>query len=149
MKKLLNRALHFAVLPLKLDITEVLVDFNRFARAVIWQEYWHGHEKDPNIKKPIFKNKNNNLPKNHSTPSGLKTFLASIKSEIIDPRNRNQTECNLPPDEILALKQLIKLQRERVIIIKPCDKGAGILILDFNVYLKACYEHLLAQLSDT
>ena len=39
MKKLLNRALNFAVLPIKLDITEVIVDFNRFARAAIWQEY--------------------------------------------------------------------------------------------------------------
>ena len=30
MNNLLNRALNFAVLPLQLDITEVLVDFNRF-----------------------------------------------------------------------------------------------------------------------
>ena len=67
----------------------------------------------------------------------------------MDPRNRNQEECNLPPDEIIALKQLIKLQRERTIIIKPCDKGAGILILDFNDCLKACYEHLFSSLSDT
>ena len=28
-------------------------------------------------------------------------------------------------------------------MIKPCDKGAGILMLDFNVYMKACYDHLL------
>ena len=75
--------------------------------------------------------------------------MSSIRSEIMDPRNRNQEECNLPPDEIIALKQLIKLQRERTIIIKPCDKGAGILILDFNEYLKACYEHLFSSLSDT
>ena len=64
MKNLLNRALNFAVLPLKLDITEVLVDFNRFSRAVIWQEYWYGREKDPNFPKNIFKSKKNNLPKN-------------------------------------------------------------------------------------
>ena len=67
----------------------------------------------------------------------------------MDPRNRNQEECNLPPEEVVALKQLIKLQRDRTIIIKPCDKGAGILILDFSEYLKACYEHLFAKLSDT
>ena len=49
MKSLLGRALNFSVLPLKLDITEVLVDFNRFARAVIWQEYWYGREKDSHL----------------------------------------------------------------------------------------------------
>ena len=39
MKALLERALNFSVMPLKLDITEVLVDFNRFARATIWHKY--------------------------------------------------------------------------------------------------------------
>ena len=57
MKSLLGRARNFSVLPLKLDITEVLVDYNRFARAAIWQEYWHGREKDEMYKKPIFKTK--------------------------------------------------------------------------------------------
>ena len=33
MNKLLNRGLNFAVLPLKLDLTEVLVDFKRFERS--------------------------------------------------------------------------------------------------------------------
>ena len=57
MKKLLNRALNFAVLPIKLDLTEVLVDFNRFSRAAIWQEYWHGKEKDDSYTKSIFRTK--------------------------------------------------------------------------------------------
>ena len=147
MKSLLNRALNFAVLPIKLDITEVLVDFNRFARAAIWQEYWFGKEKDDNYTKSIFKKKKNNLPKNHSTPAGLKTFLNSVKSEIMDHRNRNEAKCNHPEEEISALKELIKLQRERKIIIKPCDKGAGILILDFKEYMRSCYEHLLSTQS--
>ena len=45
MQALLNRALNFALLPLKLDITQILVDFNRFARAAIWQEFWFNREK--------------------------------------------------------------------------------------------------------
>ena len=39
MDKLLNRALNFTVLPLKLDLTQILVDFNRFSRAAHWQEF--------------------------------------------------------------------------------------------------------------
>ena len=53
----------------------------------------------------------------------------------MDQRNRNQEECNLPKEEVVALKELIKLQRDRVIIIKPCDKGAGIMILNFKDYM--------------
>jgi hypothetical protein len=52
---------------------------------------------------------------------------------------------NLPQSEILAMKELIKLQKEKTIVIKPCDKGAGIIILDYVVYMRACYEHLNAE----
>ena len=142
MQKLLNRALNFALLPIKLDITQLLVDFNRFARAMIWQEYWFKREKGEKYSKPIFKSHKSNLPKNYSTPSGLKTMLTSIRSEIMDPQNRNQETPNLPPDEINALKELIRLQKERVITIKAADKGAGIVILNFKDYMTACYEHL-------
>ena len=68
------------------------------------------------------------MPQNYSVPEGLKIFLGAVKSEITDPRNRNSKECNLPIEEINALKELIKMQRDRKIVIKPCDKGAGILI---------------------
>ena len=78
MRALLNCALNFSVLPVKLDITQVLVDFNRFARAAIWHEYWFGRDRDEEYSKPIFKSHKNNLPKNHTTPIGLKTMLNSI-----------------------------------------------------------------------
>ena len=43
------------------------------------------------------------------------------------------------------LKELFRLQKERVITIKAADKGAGIVILDFKEYMKSCYEHLLSS----
>ena len=63
----------------------------------------------------------------------------------MDPRNRNEEKCNLPREEINASKELIRLQRERIITIKPCDKGAGILILNFKDYMHSCYQHLLSK----
>ena len=145
MTKLLNRALNFAVLPFKLDITQVLVDLNRFARSTIWQEFWFGREKENDFEKLIFKQKKTNLPKNHNIPAGLKHFIGSIRSEIMDPRNRNKEECNLPPEELAALKELVSLQRQRIIIIKAADKGAGIVVMNFKDYMKVAYEHLLAS----
>ena len=145
MENLLNRGLNFSILPLKLDLTQVLVDFKRFERSVIWQEYFYGRDKDEDQKAKIFKSNKTNLPKNYKIPDGLKTYLGSIKSEIMDHKNRNDVKCNLPKNEIEAIKELIKLQKERIIVIKPCDKGAGIIILDFSVYMKACYEHLASE----
>ena len=96
-------------------------------------------------KEPIFPTHKTNMPKNYAVPEGLKVFLNSVKSELTDPRNRNKEECNLPVDEINALKQLIQLQKDRKIVIKACDKGAGIIILNFDTYMKACYDHLLSK----
>ena len=76
MQKVLNRGLNFAILPLKLDLTQVLVDFKRFERTMIWQEFWFGKTHESDAYKPlIFKEKKNNLPINHKVPNGLKTFL--------------------------------------------------------------------------
>ena len=45
--------------------------------------------------------------------------------------------------EVVALKKLINLQRDRIIVIKPCNKGdKGIIILDFEEQFRVCTEHL-------
>ena len=116
MENLLNRGLNFSILPKKLDLTQVLVDFRRFERSLIWHEFWYGKETEP-YEKPIFKTQKRNMPKNYKSPKGLEIFINSMKSEIMDPKNRNQSECNLPQEEIQALKDLIKLQRDRKIVI--------------------------------
>ena len=56
-------------------------------------------------------------------PEDLKTFLCAVTSEIQDPRNRITEKSNLPHDEQQALKELQKLQKEKHIVIKACDKG--------------------------
>jgi hypothetical protein len=133
MEKVLNRGLNFAILPLKLNMTQVLVDYNRFERTMLWQEFWANSPKT-DYKPPIFKKVKTNLPQKHPAPPGLKVFLNGVKSEIMDPQNRNKSRPNLPPDEIDALSQLIKLQKNQTITIKPFDKGAGVIILDFDEY---------------
>ena len=78
------------------------------------------------ILEPICKKKKSNLPKTHTVPNGLKTHLEAVKSEIRDPKNRCQFKSNLPKEESEALKDLVKLQKERKIVIKQCDKGTGL-----------------------
>jgi hypothetical protein len=41
-----------------------------------------------------------------------------------------------------ALSTLVKLQRNCIIVIKPCDKGAGIIICDYNKYVTSCEKEL-------
>ena len=39
MEELLNMGLNFAILPLNLDITQVLVDFKKYERSLVWKEF--------------------------------------------------------------------------------------------------------------
>ena len=55
---------------------------------------------------------------------------------MVDPKNRNKVKVNLPDDELNALKELVRLQQEKKIIIKQCDKGAGIIVLNYEDYIK-------------
>ena len=120
MERLINKGLNFSVLPKKLDITQLLVEYKKFERWAIWTEFWFGREVQDKETK-LFKTEKTNRPKNYTTPEDLKVFLNSVRSDFMDPRNRNSIPNNLPNDELEALKHLQKLQRDRKIIIKPCD----------------------------
>ena len=40
---------------------------------------------------------------------------------------------------------MIKLQKERQIVFKPCNKGAGIILVDIKEYVRACMKYLEAK----
>jgi hypothetical protein len=84
MKTILNRGLNFCVTPLKLNITEVLVDYRKYERKIKWVEFFSNQEDDDTQEVPknpaIFQKEKSNLPPNTST--AVKTFLNSVKSEI-------------------------------------------------------------------
>ena len=63
----------------------------------------------------------------------------------MDPKNRNKYKCNISDSELKALQELIIMQRIGQIVIKPCDKGAGIIILNHKDYVKACMDHLSSE----
>ena len=75
MENVLNRGLKFCILPLKLDITQVLVDFTRFEGTMIWHEFWYGKDSDIQNSTQMFRPKKNNQPTNYKVPNGLKMFL--------------------------------------------------------------------------
>ena len=40
MERVLNRGLNFCITPLKLNVTEVLVDFRKIERKLRWREFF-------------------------------------------------------------------------------------------------------------
>ena len=54
----------------------------------------------------------------------------------------NKFSKNITKEEDTALKTLIRLQREKQIVIKPVDKGGGLTIMDHDDYVGACVKEL-------
>ena len=105
-------------MPDKLNLTDLLVNYDRFKRTMLWIEYHANADinvdencDDEEKPKNILKSQKTNLPPNdHPTPSELKIFLNGVQSEIKDPGNRNKARPNLPKDEAKALVELVRLQ---------------------------------------
>ena len=146
MQKLLNRGLNFCIKPLKINLSSILTDFKRFKRKMLWHEYFYGEDK-VDYKAPLFKTEKTNVPRNHPQPRALEVFHHSVENFISDKSNWNRKllnpkRSNISDGEFNALNELIDLQKNRVIVIKPADKGAGICILNFWDYVDSCHKHL-------
>ena len=115
---------------------------------MLWREFWYSQEQNGERKPSIFKTNKTNLPRNHKTPKALKDCLAAVKSDLMDPQSRCPAKCNVTTEELKALKELIELQRSNKIVVKPCDKGGGVAIVDFEDYKKVCLGHLHGVTSD-
>lgn len=112
MVKVLHRGLKFAVLPVKLDITQILTDFRRFERTAVWKEFWFGNKNDESYEPPIFRKKKHNFPQETQNTKGASGFLAAVQSDLMDPKNRNKIHCNITDEEKTALKTLINCRKE-------------------------------------
>ena len=130
----------------KVDLTQLEVDMRYFERNLFWTDVFDG-EKDENFKPSIFRERKANFPTKYNPPEALKTFISSFKTDLRDPESRKKNiKPNLSPSEKAALSELQSLQKNRVITIKACDKGSGLMLLDTPDYVNACREHLASSL---
>ena len=83
----------------------------------------------------IFKNKEmkTNLPRKHPVPAALSACIAATRYSVLGAKLTN-SQPNIPAVVRAAGKDLVTLQRERIITVKPSDKTGGMCILDFDDY---------------
>jgi hypothetical protein len=148
MSKILNRGLNFYVTPPNLNVTEMLVDYRKFERKMKWKEFFSDKDKENDDQEKIpevFPKEKSNLPPKGGSP--LNNFLIGVKSELTGTQ-LNKVRPNIPKDETEALNSLKKLQKECQIVIKPCDKGAGIIICNYKDYVTSCENDLASKSVD-
>ena len=95
--------------------------------------WWAGRKNDENEedqKPKLLKKESTLLPPKGSKE--VRTFLTAVRSDILSSKF-NKSHSNITKEETEALKTLISLQKNCQIVIKPCDKGAGIIICNFVI----------------
>ena len=107
MENVLNRGLKFAIIPHKLDITQVLTEFRRFERTMVWTEFGFGKPQGEQYEPPLFKQKKSNFPRNNRPHKNLQDYLAAVRSKIMDPKNCHTVKSNISEWEKEALKELV------------------------------------------
>jgi hypothetical protein len=149
----LNKGLNFCIKPPNIDMTEILSDHLKFSRRMQWAEQFYTDDVEPedsNFIPSIFKQEKTNFPNRGNVAKPLQTFLNTVESNLQNrtlwnKKHLNPKIRNLPEDEFEALQNLVKLQKERQIIVKPADKGSGIVVVNYDDYVNSCNQHLLSS----
>ena len=150
MKKLLNRGLTFVPRHKGVNKSELVADFSRYERSLKWKEYFFQdelQESDDEIytegdqgPKDLFKKKKFNLPQTKS-PTALSDYLGGLRSDILGSC-KTKVPPNISKDEMEAINDLKRAQKEGLIVIKPADKSGGICVMDKSDYVKALEKQL-------
>ena len=148
MRKLLNRGLSFVPVPGEVNKSGLIADLSRYERSMKWRDHFFEEEpqeidgeiEEDTQPKDLFKQKKFNLPPTKAHP-GLCDYLSAIKSDIVGSCNK-KVNPNISKEELEALKELQRCQKEGQIVIKPADKGGGICIMNKSDYVAALEEQL-------
>ena len=83
-----------------------------------------------------------NLPRGHPPPRALQAFENANSFNLVSPNNLRKINPNFKPQLQSAVEDLVRLQREREIILKQTDKTGCWAIMPFESYDKSIKEKL-------
>ena len=154
MDSLFDKGLHFAIMPKKVNTTDIHAGFQNLGRSMEWTEVLSNPDspdcssQEPAVKKETpWKPVKTSLPK--SAPSAdLNTFLNGSLNCVLGS-DLNRVQPNLPENERRALNELVELQKSRQITIKPNDKTGGASIMNTEDYIKSMENILDAKFVDS
>ena len=148
MQKVLNRGLSFVPTPVGVNKSELIADFSRYERSIKWKNFFfqeEPHESDGESEedtqpRDLFKQKKFNLPQAKTHPA-ISDYLGGLRSDILGSIKK-KVNPNIAEEEMQAIKELQKAQKEGKIIIKPADKAGGITLMEKSDYVTALEKQL-------
>jgi Reverse transcriptase (RNA-dependent DNA polymerase) len=139
----LNKGLQFVPTTNKTcqEISET-IEFERMARLIRLNFMFarHGTERDKTSFLVPSKYQPPMMGKHMDVERFLQSFRSELNQQVGNAINLNWTNFNFTRKECIALNTL---KNHPQIVIKPADKGGGILVLDKEKYLNEGFRHLL------
>lgn len=135
---LLNKGLNFSLSHFPPNKDHIEQSFNKFERSLQLQFYFADVDStNQNLVTPIPFNENKDWwPPTRNRK--IKQYVEKLKQTYFNKLNKKRFY-NLTQQEIKALNLL---KKDNNIIIKKCDKNAGIAIMDKEEYIQKCYSML-------
>ena len=140
-EKLLSKGLSFIPTQHKIDIWRVHSDLAEWERRMRLREYFAGKEmesdeddssaeEDASLEFIKKKKKSNFTPK-PGRNKWLDAYIEAVKKDVIDGI-KQKVEMNITSREEKALRSILM---DDTIIIRPADKGSGIVVMDVESYV--------------
>ena len=153
MKSVLNKGKTFVLDRTHCNLVDMSAGVQRMTRDMRWDEFFQKQAKDSEdeedtseevdgdneMEERVLKDRVRkcNLPRGHRPPQAQLDFESANRLNLLSPRNLKKISLNSTEQQRAALKDLVTLQRERVLVIKPADKNPGLTLMDFADYDKA------------
>lgn len=139
-KKLLTKGLKFVPTRRKIDIGKLLADLKTWERRMRLKEYFYTDENNNFDTGEILFKKRSTWTPDKGRDKWLDSYIQEVKDDVIKGLHRD-FKMNITSSEEKAMKDLLN---DTSIIIRPADKGSGIVVLDSTAYS----DGLLQEMND-
>lgn len=138
-KTLLERGFSFIPTRKKIDVTKLLSDLAEWERRMRLTEYfYHKNEEnrldkdeDQEVKEKEWMKKKSSFTPKPGRDKWLDMYIDVVKNDIVQSLKTN-INMNITPSESRALKELLD---DDEIVIRPADKGSGIVVINSTDYM--------------
>ena len=113
--------------------------FENLAKRILWAIF---PDFDISKAQTPFLPKSGTFPPSDNTPRFITNTLRTLRTNLQSIKPVYSPTHHIPKSWIKAIKDLQSMINNRLIIIKPCDKGSSLVVLSTKAYLQEGYNQL-------
>ena len=129
---LLTKGFTFIPTRNQIDMVKVQSDLSEWERRMRLREYFYDKEDNREEEEDPWRKKKGTFTPTPGRDKWLDAYIDAVKSDVINGIQK-KVESNLAKEE---RKALVNLLNDASIVIRPADKGSGIVVIDTDEYVE-------------